>query len=170
MSVFMCVFCPVFSCFLLRLHLRLPSIFTCICFCVYVSVCCCFGVSVNTSLCISICLSESVFPDLKCQLSTVILCGFCSVRLRGKQTVLIYHRSADGDTSQSQSVSAAWGKRPHPAHDRAGIGSQFTEQGEGSLLKSLLIQVVGVEVMEMPVAAIQCLCSYWRWHQHQQWQ
>lgn len=41
--------------------------------------CFCFGVGVNMSAFISIFLSENAFPGLKCQLSTVSLCGFYSV-------------------------------------------------------------------------------------------
>lgn len=104
----MCL-CTVGVCVVLKAHVFdqiYIHAYLCVCFfpclvCVCVKKCFCCGVGVNMSVCISICLSECVFPGLKCQLSTVILCGFCSVRLRGKQTVLIYHRSTDGDTSQS---------------------------------------------------------------------
>ncbi len=61
----------------------------------YVCVCVC--------VCVSICLSETEFPGLKCQLSTIfLLCDSCSVRLRLQQTVLIYRPSTDGGTSWPQ--------------------------------------------------------------------
>lgn len=65
------------------LQLRALHPGTCVCVC-----------AVSTCLSRSF-LSESAFPALKCQLSTVDLCGFCSAWRWGKQTEPIYCRSAD---------------------------------------------------------------------------
>lgn len=113
----------MFLCFFLFLLLLCCGCVSTVNLCVFVSVsvwmCVSVSVSVWTCLCVSICLPECVFPGLKCQLSTVILCGFCSVRLRGKQTVLIYHRSADGQRYESVHKIRQTSILPHTAYTQS---------------------------------------------------
>lgn len=98
---------PLFGCVQLCQHCSLsPSI------CVFV--CFCLGFKVSVSVCVSICPSESetVFPGLKGQLSTVFLSGSCPVKLRVKQTVLIFphiygwrYKSVPKNETDSQTAS-----------------------------------------------------------------